>query len=100
MKPETVSRTSAVFVTDGTFEEPMEYPQGANNLYVRCLQAHPCCGIQNPGMRHPHYTAGSQKRLHGTGGGFFFFRDFLCPVHTWPPCPFAPSDNREAPWPA
>ena len=28
-------------------------------------------GIQNPGPRPPHYTAGSQKRLHGTGGGFF-----------------------------
>jgi hypothetical protein len=30
MKPVTASQTSAVFVTDGTFEEPMEYPQGAN----------------------------------------------------------------------
>src|ERR1700732_3423252 len=69
MKPATASQTSAVVVKDGAFEEPMEYPQGAN-LYVRRLQAHPRSGIQNPGVRHPYYTAGSQKRLHGTGGGF------------------------------
>src|SRR5262249_25054163 len=69
-KPLAASQTSAVFVNDGTFEEPMEYPQGATIICVRRLQAHLGSGIQHPGMRHPHYTAGSQKRLNGTGGGF------------------------------
>ena len=36
MKPVTASQTSAVFVTDGTFEEPMEYPQGANIMSGAC----------------------------------------------------------------
>ena len=36
MKPVTASQTSAVFVTDDTFEEPMEYPQGANMLPGAC----------------------------------------------------------------
>lgn len=34
------------------------------------MHAHPGSGIRNPSMRLPYYTAGSQKRLHGTGGGF------------------------------
>jgi hypothetical protein len=54
------------------FGEPMEYPLGANIAYRR-LQAHLSNGIQNPGLRHPQYNAGSQKRRHGTGGGFLFF---------------------------
>lgn len=47
----------------------MEYPQGAN-FYGSALASPPCSGIQKPGLRHPRYKAGSQKRLHGTGGGF------------------------------
>jgi hypothetical protein len=46
MKSHEASKTSAVFVIDSTFDEPMEYPQGAKLLIVRCLQAHHVVGSE------------------------------------------------------
>ena len=47
MKPKRLQITSAVFVTNNTFDEPIEYPQGAKHLIVRCLQAHPVVGSKS-----------------------------------------------------
>ena len=40
----------------------MEYPLGAEIIIRPVLASPPCSGIQNPGVRHPPFTAGSQKR--------------------------------------
>lgn len=51
----------------------MEYPLGANSAVGACKPTR-VSGIQNPTLRHPLFIAGSQKRRHGTGGGFFLRR--------------------------
>jgi len=40
----------------------MEYPLGAETIIRPALAGPPCSGIQNPGVRRPPFTAGSQKR--------------------------------------
>ena len=47
---------------DDPFDEPMEYPLGADSDYGACKPTQ-CSGIQKPGLRRPCTIAGSQKRL-------------------------------------
>ncbi|HTU94122.1 MAG TPA: hypothetical protein VMF69_28850, partial [Gemmataceae bacterium] len=49
------------------------YPLGANSAVGACKPILGS-GIQNPALRRPLVIAGSQKRRHGTGGGFFLPR--------------------------
>src|SRR5579884_3479553 len=52
------------------------------------MQAHLRSGSRNPALRHPTYNAGSQKRRHGTRGGFFARR--AGPSSGWYRSPPAP----------
>jgi hypothetical protein len=57
-----------------TFDEPMEYPLGAETIIRPALASPPCSGIQNPGVRRPPFTAGSQKRWKTAQVEVFFAR--------------------------
>src|SRR5262245_59339657 len=72
----------------------MEYPLGANIAAGACKPTE-ASGIQNPVLRHPMYIAGSQKRRHGTGGGFFTRQSALL-FAKWEIFPANPSPFRLA----
>src|SRR5207248_489409 len=95
-------QTSAVFV-NLAFLLTNRWSTRGEPIASPALASPPCSGIQTADLRRPLYNAGSQKRQHGTGGGFFLRRacHFLSPRRTFFPehllLPFAREKSQLLP---
>src|SRR5262249_34213950 len=98
-------QTSAVFV-NLAFLLTNRWSTRREPIACLALASPPCSGIQTADLRRPPYNAGSQKRQHGTGGGFFlrphslhrsdiFFREHLLPDFASAKSQFLPNSRSQ-----